>query len=105
MPITRRQIDAGFAEIERAPRSTASVGSNKTQENPNGTLCSGLTSALFKEGKIRVEVFAHNWRVIEILTGPHAGKRTLAPPYKYATKPYLVLPASSVSRPDSRSDA
>jgi len=99
MPIARQLLDDGFAEIERAAVSGARCPTNRSQENPTGTLRIGVTTELVKEGKIKIEVFAHNWRVVEILTGPNAGKRTQKPPYKYATKPYLVLPASSVTRP------
>lgn len=97
MAITRRELDKGFAEIERAAIIGARCPTNVSQENPTGTLRNGLTTALVKEGKIKIEVYAHNWRVVEILTGPNAGKRTLAPPYKYATKPYLVLPAEATT--------
>ena len=36
------------------------------------------TTALALAGRIRVRVHAHNWRVVEILEGPHAGKETKA---------------------------
>jgi hypothetical protein len=91
MPLTRRALDTAFAQIERAAIAGARCPTNHSKENPAGTLLGGATAALLKEGKIRVEVYAHNWRVIEILDGPNAGKRTQPPPYKYATKPYLVL--------------
>jgi hypothetical protein len=102
MPITRELLDDGFAEIERAAVNDARCPTNRSQENPTGTLRIGVTTELVREGKIKIEVYAHNWRVVELLTGPNAGKRTQKPPYKYATKPYLVLPALAVSRPDRK---
>lgn len=87
-----KTIEKGFNLIERAAIKGERAPTNVSMDNPNGQLHSGVTSQLLKQGKIRVEVYAHNWRVIEILTGPNAGKRTAMPPYKYATKPYLTLP-------------
>lgn len=90
--LKRKAIDLGFAAIERAAIHGARCPTTKTRENPAGGLPSGVTSELLKQGKIKVEVYAHNWRVIEILVGPHAGKRTLAAPH--GRRPYLILPAS-----------
>jgi len=56
-------------------------------------LKSAHTSALAKQGKIRIEVFAHNWRVITILVGPHKGKHTELSPYAGAKKPYQIIDA------------
>lgn len=40
----------------------------------------GVVVRLARAGKIRIEVYGRNWRVIEILTGPQTGKRTAPPP-------------------------
>lgn len=32
--------------------------------------------ALVREGRIRTEVYGRNWRVVQIMVGEHAGKRT-----------------------------
>lgn len=58
---------------------------------------SGATSALARDGRIRVEVFGKNYRVVTILTGPNAGKTT-APHSRY-TKPYRVIDASTPPPP------
>jgi hypothetical protein len=93
--MTRTQIEQGFAAIERAALNGERCPTNhKGTENPNGTLPSGITTALLKEGKIRIEVYPHNYRVIEILVGSNAGKRTKGPPNK-KWRPYLVLPRST----------
>jgi hypothetical protein len=55
-----------------------------------GGLPRGATTELARAGLIRVEVYPHNWRVIEILQGPHAGKRT-APPPNRKWRPYLIV--------------
>lgn len=62
-------------------------------------------AALAREGRIRIEVWAHNWRVIEI-----EGLRTMKAPT--GNKPYRVVDGRSIdqqrkglTRPDCRSDA
>lgn len=96
MKLSQSQIDAGFKLIEQAALNGARCPTNRSQENPTGELASGITSALVKAGRIRIEVYAHNWRVVEILIGPHTGLRTASSPYKGSGKPYLVLPAPKV---------
>ena len=49
-----------------------------------------VIQALAERGLIRVEVFAQNWRVIEILEGPEKGCRTKECPL--GGEPYLVYP-------------
>jgi hypothetical protein len=50
--------------------------------------------ALARAGRIRIEVYAHNWRVVEILSGPNKGKRTAPCPNK-TNGPYLVIEKES----------
>jgi hypothetical protein len=49
-------------------------------------------NALTRSGAIRVEVYERNYRVVEILKGDHAGKRTAEHPG--ARKPYRVIDAN-----------
>ena len=46
-------------------------------------------AALAREGKLRIEISALNYRVVEIAEGPHKGKRTQAP--RTNAKPHLVI--------------
>ena len=39
-------------------------------------MTSQITSGLARGGKIRIDVYPHNWRVVTILMGPYAGKET-----------------------------
>lgn len=55
-----------------------------------------LYRALALMGKIRYEVSGHNWRQVEILVGPHAGKKTLANPHGHRV--YLVVDADGLHR-------
>ena len=50
-----------------------------------------------------VEVYAKNWRVITLLSGPHAGKRTAEPPFK-TLGPYKTLPRFPVTTAKHGSD-
>jgi hypothetical protein len=70
-------IEVAVAMNERCPKSY-----------PDGPLQRGSISELFKRGMIRSAVYAKNYRVITILTGPHAGESTKAHPT--AEKPWLI---------------
>lgn len=91
----REDLDAVFSLIVAAARKNERCPTSIRKGNTRG-IPSGATSALVKEGKIRVEVYAHNYRVIEILWGPSAGKRTRAPDNK-RWKPWRVLPKPGVT--------
>lgn len=56
---------------------------------PEGPLKSNSITALCASGDIRSEVYAHNYRVVTILKGEHAGKSTKACPTLNAL-PYLI---------------
>ena len=47
------------------------------------------TGRLARAGRIRVEVYEHNYRVVEIRAGDHTGKRTAEHPS--GRKPYRVI--------------
>lgn len=49
-----------------------------------------LVGVLAREGFIKVEIFAQNWRVVTMLKGEHQGKQTKPPPY-YMRYPYQVI--------------
>ena len=63
-------------------------GERCPQNQPHGPLAKGSVSKLVAEGRIRTEVYKHNWRVVEILMGEHKGKRTAEPLGKGS--PYIV---------------
>ena len=60
-------FEAAAAEGRRAP------------ENGTFGIRSDVATMLAARGDIRILIYGHNYRVVEILTGPHQGKRTLAP--------------------------
>lgn len=51
---------------------------------------------LADQGRICVEVYTHNWRVVEIRQGPHTGARTEECPHKN-NGPYIVFPSSKAT--------
>ncbi len=65
--------------------------------NATATACPPNSLAtLARRGKIRVEIYGRNWRVAEILTGIHRGKRTLGSPH--GDLPYLVFTSKGKQR-------
>lgn len=94
---TAREIYDGYRLIEQAAIAGARCPVNITMATPDGGLASGVTGALARDGRIRIEVYAKNWRVIEILKGPHAGKRTAPPPFKGSRKPYKIITTETVT--------
>jgi hypothetical protein len=55
------------------------------------------TSWLARAGKIRIRVYAKNWRVVEIAAGPFAGLETQGPPNpRWAF--YLVMDKAGTRR-------
>jgi hypothetical protein len=50
----------------------------------------GVVPILARSGRIRIEVYAGNWRVITITSGEHAGKQTAPPPFQHSG-PYIMI--------------
>lgn len=70
------RLDQCFKLLERAALAGVPFPRKKTLP-----ACSHyLIQELARLGKIRVMFQGANWRVCEILTGPHAGKKTKANP-------------------------
>lgn len=80
-------LDRDFKLIEEA----ATKGERCPQTQPHGPLQHASSGSLARAGRIRIEIFAHNWRVATIMQGPHKGKQTLRSPYKGTQKPYRVI--------------
>lgn len=58
------------------------------QTQPHGPLANGAMTELIRAGKIKSEVYRHNFRVVTILAGEHRGKSTA--PAEKGLKPYRV---------------
>jgi hypothetical protein len=75
MTLRRREIDwldKNFKLLEDA----ALAGDRCPQSHPHGPIDSGAITELVRVKRIRSEVYAHNYRVVTILVGPHKGKST-----------------------------
>lgn len=76
-----------FALLEQMARD-----GKRCPPNTDTRLGSEVMRELVRAGKIRICIYPRNWRSVEILTGPDAGKRTQGPPDPKA-KPYKVMDA------------
>lgn len=74
--ISQAQQDRTFELLQAA----ALRGERCPQSYPFGPLRSNITSALAKAGRIRIEIFKYNWRVVTLMEGPHKGKQTAPSP-------------------------
>lgn len=83
--LDQARLDAAFRTLE----TFASAGM-RCPENGTHGIESPLTTALARAGRIRILIYAHNWRVVEIVTGPHAGAKTELPPNR-ELKPWRVI--------------
>lgn len=68
--------------------AAAITGERCPQSHPHGEIRTGAITALVAAGKIRTEVYRHNYRVVTILVGKHKGKTTAAA--AAGLKPYRV---------------
>jgi hypothetical protein len=107
--MTRRKgptQDEAFAALERAAVAgdRCPVGSGP---DANPIVGNGIVGKLCAAGRIQVDVYAHNWRVVTILEGPHKGKTT-APCPKPGAISYRSLVAKrqqpSAPRPLTREE-
>lgn len=78
------RIEQAFGLIEAA----AVAGARCPQNEPHGPIASGAVTALVEAGRVKSEIYAHNWRVVTILAGPNRGQTTAPPPL--GGSPYLV---------------
>jgi hypothetical protein len=85
--VPQATLDRNFALIEAA----ASKGDRCPQAKPFGPLDAAAPAALARAGRIRIEVFMHNFRVVTMMDGPHKGKQTQAAPKQGSGKPYKII--------------
>lgn len=78
MPLSVNQLNEAFALLE----SAAAAGERCPQSRPHGPLHSAACSELARAGRIRVELYLHNWRVVTMMEGAAQGQA-----YSSAPKP------------------
>jgi hypothetical protein len=69
-----RLLRACFDKLE-----ASAIANERCPQNDTFGVTSYLVGELARAGDIEVEVYADNWRVVRILTGPAAGKHTQMP--------------------------
>lgn len=84
--------EAAFAELEQA-----AVAGARCPVNGTGYINSLRLRVLADAGRITIQVFPRNWRVVTILTGPNARKKTAKPPRK--GRAYVTITKRGRSRP------
>jgi len=84
-------------------------GERCPQQFPHGTLTNQENIAvpeLARAGRIRVELYALNWRVVVICEGEHAGKHTALSPHAgpkgARPKPYRTIQGGDPPPPSQR---
>lgn len=92
----KEDLEAVFALIVAAADKNERCPMNSSPKMRRGTIPHSAVQALLREGKIKIEVYAHNYRVVEIVWGRNAGKRT-RPPDNKNWKPYKVLPKTEAT--------
>lgn len=89
--ISQARLDKVFSRMEAA----AVASERAPQMQPHGPLSPEDNRAVLAlarvHGRLRIEIFAFNWRVITICDGAHAGKHTLLSPHKGNKRPYLTI--------------
>lgn len=83
MPMKRETLDAAFAQIEQAAVRGERCPQNHELPQYNCPV------ELARERRILIEISSRNWRVVTLLTGPHAGKKTAPDPA--GRKPWKTL--------------
>lgn len=81
----QERVEQCFQAILRA-----ALRGERCPENGSSNVNTDRCRALAAAGRIKIEVFARNFRVVTILTGRHAGRKTARAPYK-VSQPKLVI--------------
>jgi hypothetical protein len=89
--MTAPLLDKAFAILE-----AAAVAGERCPENGTMGLNAGVVPALARAGRIRIAICLHNYRIVTLLSGPHAGKSTA--PHPDGRKPWKVIDAGGTRR-------
>jgi hypothetical protein len=93
-PFSRKNppLDESFAYL-----CELALAGLRCPENHKDTLVrSEVVRLLAEAGRVRVTISGRNWRTVEILTGPHAGKSTKRNPS--GSKPHIMTDHNGVHR-------
>jgi hypothetical protein len=76
--------ETGLSRLFKHLEICAATGARCPQSLPHGPLTKSQNQGigvLARRGRIKVDIYAHNWRVVTMCDGPHFGKSTAMPPY------------------------
>lgn len=93
MPLSQQQLDDAFTTLV----GFAARG-ERCPENGTHGLAHDVVPALARAGRIRIHLYAHNYRAVEILEGQHKGAMT-APHPNPKIKPWRVIGTEDTRRP------
>lgn len=85
------------ARLAAAFRTLEQVAAANRRCPANEDIGHGIISALAAAGKIEVEIYGRNFRRVTLLTGPHAGAMTQAPP-SATWRPYAITDRNGTRR-------
>lgn len=95
--VTAEALNETFALLEEVARKGERCPAGK----PYGPLNPNVMSALAHAGRIRIEIFTRNWRVVTIMEGPNKGAQTMPPwrggkPYRTVFKDHIAVRGNRV---------
>lgn len=90
MPIKGTSVIPERAELVFNTLARCAKDGERAPENHTYGCTPSSMRYLQRTGRIRTLMYHPNYRVIEILTGKHKGKKT-APPANEKLKPYLII--------------
>lgn len=102
--VAKEREDELFAVLERCALAGERCPTKDQLYCDHKIRSSYQPTRLAKQGRIRVEVWVHNWRVIEIMEGPNEGARTMASPtgkapYQVVYKDFVMLKSRAHRKP------
>lgn len=77
----------------------AAAGERCPQNDQLGSGGKTALPMLARMGRVRIEIYEKNFRVVTIMEGPHKGARTQEPPGKRRLRPYMVIEKESPEWP------
>jgi len=89
MALDQSVCDLVFAELVRAAQAGERCPMNDAIRGGSATMM-----ALARDGRILIEVAGKNFRQVTILSGPHAGLKTMPPPG--GCRPFLTIGRQTV---------
>lgn len=85
--------ESGLSKLFKQLENCVALGARCPQTLPFGPLTRAANKGvieLARRGRIKLDIYAHNWRVVTMCEGRHFGKSTEMPPYQHGA-PYKTI--------------